>query len=190
MKRNLIFLGMLTILSFVAFAGNSQQTTDKLTEAKTYNWIVPDMKTNLNPMYSSSFLRQRIQKAFDNALNERRLNRNTKQPDLLLQFHTYTQKTRRNYYGNAYPMMGYPMMGWGRFGWGMPFGGYGYYGGGFPTSTTGTDGTLILDVIDTKTGNIIWQKAISGDVSNPNRLDKQINKGVRKLMKSFPVQKG
>ena len=87
-------------------------------------------------------------------------------------------------------MMGYSMMGWGRYGWGMPFGGYGYYGGGFPSSTTGTDGTLILDVIDTKTGNIIWQKAISGDVSNPNRLDKQINKGVRKLMKSFPVQNG
>ena len=94
-------MGMLTILSFVAFAGNSRQTTDKLTEAKTYNWIVPDMKTNLNPMYSSSFSRQRIQKAFDGALNERGLNRNTKQPDLLLQFHTYTQKTRRNYYGGG-----------------------------------------------------------------------------------------
>jgi hypothetical protein len=78
------------------------------------------------------------------------------------------------------------MMGWGRFGWGYPFyGGWGY--GGYPYSSTGTDGTLILDVVDTKTGDVIWQKAISGDVSNPNRLEKQINKGVKKLMKSFPV---
>ncbi|TDE14652.1 DUF4136 domain-containing protein [Dyadobacter psychrotolerans] len=183
MKKNLILLGMLTILSAVSFARDPFKSANDPTKARTYNWIVPDMKTNLNPMYNSSFSRQRIQKAFDNALGERGLNRNTKQPDLLLQFHTYTQKVRRNYYGGG----GYPMMG--RYGWGMPLGSYGY-AGAYPSSVTNTDGTLILDVIDTKTGDIIWQKAITGDVSNPNRLDKQISKGVRKLMKDFPVQKG
>jgi hypothetical protein len=141
------------------------------------------MKTNQNPMYSSSFSRQRIQRAFDEALASRGMSRNTKQPDFLLQFHTYTQRVRRNYYGGG----GYPMMGWGRFGWGMPYGGYGYYGGGYPYSSTNTDGTLILDLVDAKTGAIIWQRAISGDVSNPNKLDRQINKGVKKLMKNFPV---
>jgi hypothetical protein len=189
MKKNLILLGMLTVLGSVVLAQSPQQAVNNSGKALTYNWIVPDMKTNQNPMYASSFSRQRIQSAFDRALESKGLMRNTQHPDLLLQFHTYTQRVRKNYYGG----MGYPMMmGFGRFGWGYPyyggFGGYGY--GGYPYSSTSTDGTLILDVVDTKSGDIIWQKAISGDVSNPNRLEKQINKGVRKLMKSFPAQQG
>ncbi|WP_342083953.1 DUF4136 domain-containing protein [Dyadobacter sp. OTU695] len=189
MKKNLILLGMLTVLGSVVLAQSPQQAVNNSGKALTYNWIVPDMKTNQNPMYASSLSRQRIQSAFDKALESKGLMRNTQHPDLLLQFHTYTQRVRKNYYGG----MGYPMMmGFGRFGWGYPyyggFGGYGY--GGYPYSSTSTDGTLILDVVDTKTGDIIWQKAISGDVSNPNRLEKQINKGVRKLMKSFPSQQG
>jgi hypothetical protein len=192
MKKNLILLGMLTVLGRVVLAQSPQQPVNTSGKALTYNWIVPDMKTNQNPMYASSFSRHRIQNAFDKALESKGLVRNTQHPDLLLQFHTYTQRVRKNYYGGgaypvgAYPVGAYPMMGWGRFGWGYPFyGGWGY--GGYPYSSTGTDGTLILDVVDTKTGDIIWQKAISGDVSNPNRLEKQINKGVKKLMKSFPV---
>ncbi len=181
---------MLTVLGSVVLAQGPQQPVTS-GKALTYNWIVPDMKTNQNPMYASSFSRHRIQNAFDQALQSKGLTRNPQHPDLLLQFHTYTQRVRKNYYGGgAYPFGAYPMMGWGRFGWGYPyyggFGGYGY--GGYPYSSTGTDGTLILDVVDAKTGDIIWQKAISGDVSNPNRLERQINKGVRKLMKSFPVQ--
>lgn len=190
MKKNLIMLGMLTVLGSVVLAQSPQQPVNTSGKALTYNWIVPDMKTNQNPMYASSFSRHRIQNAFDKALESKGLMRNTQHPDLLLQFHTYTQRVRKNYYGGgAYPGGAYPMMGWGRFGWGFPyyggFGGFGY--GGYPYSSTATDGTLILDVVDTKTGDIIWQKAISGDVSNPNRLEKQINKGVKKLMKSFPV---
>jgi hypothetical protein len=190
MKKNLILLGMLTVLGSIVLAQSPQQPVPS-GKALTYNWIVPDMKTNQNPMYASSFSRRRIQTAFDKALEDKGLTRNSQHPDLLLQFHTYTQRVRRNYYGGgSYPGGAYPMMGWGRFGWGYPyyggFGGYGY--GGYPYSSTGTDGTLILDVVDAKTGDIIWQKAISGDVSNPNRLEKQINKGVRKLMKNFPAR--
>ncbi|WP_221393057.1 DUF4136 domain-containing protein [Dyadobacter sp. NIV53] len=190
MKKNLILLGMLTVLSGVAFAQNPQQSEVNMKHGLTYNWIVPDMKANQNPMYNSSFSRQRIQQAFDIALADKGLSRNTRHPDYLLQFHTYTQRIQRNYNGGG----GYPMMGWGRFGWGMPYyGGFGYGGygyGGYPSTSINTDGTLILDLVDTKTGNIIWQKAITGNVSNPNRLDKQINKGVKKLMKDFPIQRG
>jgi len=186
MKKNLVLLGVLSILSSVVFANNSQSKELDNAPVKTYNWIVPDMKTNQNPMYSSTYSRQRIQKAFDQVLNEKGLVRETKNPDYLLQFHTYTQRVRKNYVGGGYPMMGYPMMGWGRFGWGMPYGGYGY--GGYRSSTNTTDGTLILDLVDAKTGEIVWQRAISGDVTNPNNLDKRINKGVKKLMKSFPVR--
>lgn len=194
MKKSLILLGVLSVFSTMVFANNSKPKIMSGVAAHTYNWIVPDMKKNQNPMYSSTYSRQRIQQAFDAALNGKGLVRETQHPDLLLQFHTYTQRVRRNYYGGGgYPMMGYPMMGFGRFGYGMPYyGGFGYGGGygGYPSSSNNTDGTLILDVVDAKTGDIIWQKAISGDVTNPNHLEKRINKGVRKLMKDFPVRQG
>ena len=190
MEKKLILLGMLTVFGSVAFAQNPQQHASNQVHGPTYNWIVPDMKTNQNPMYANSFSRHQVQTAFDIALANRGMTRNTKNPDYLLQFHTYTQRVRRNYMGGG--GYGYPMMmGFGRYGWGMPYGGFGYGGyGGYPCSSTSTDGTLILDIVDTKTGDIIWQKAISGDVSNPNKLDKAINKGVKKLMKQFPAIAG
>lgn len=188
MKKKLILLGVMSLLTTMVFAGSTRPKESVNTSAKTYNWIVPDMKRNQNPMYSSNYSRQRIQKAFDTALSGKGLVRETQNPDYLLQFHTYTQRVRRNYYGGGgYPMMGYPMMGFARYGWGMPYG-YGY--GGYPSSSNSTDGTLVLDLVDAKTGDIIWQKAISGDVTNPNHLDKRINKGVKKLMKDFPFRQG
>ena len=183
MKKNLILLGIVTLLSSVTFAQNPGKSTQNNSKSATYNWIIPDMKTAQNPMYNSSYSRHRIQNAFETALADHGLTRNTKNPDYLLQFHTFTQRVRKNYYGGA----GYPMMGWNRWGWGFPYYGYGMYGMNRPYSVTGTDGTLVVDLVDAKTGDIIWQKAISGDVTNPNRLDKQINKGVKKLMKNFPV---
>ncbi|CAG5017609.1 hypothetical protein DYBT9275_05809 [Dyadobacter sp. CECT 9275] len=180
MKKLVNLMGLLMVMSIPSFAKN--RNFQLPAQAQTYNWMYPDMKTSQNPMYNNAFARQRIQRAFDAALGQKGLTRNTQNPDLLLQFHTFTQRVRRNYYGGG-GGYGYPMMGWGRWGWGMPFG---YYGGGYPYSTTSTNGTLVLDVTDAKTGEVLWQQAITGDVSNFNRLDRQINKGVKKLMKSFP----
>jgi hypothetical protein len=191
MKKDLMFLGVLVVLSNMVFAVNDKPKAVNNAAVRTYNWIVPDMKKNQNPMYSSNYSRQRIQKALDEALASKGLMRDTQNPDLLLQFHTYTQRVRRNYFGGGYPMMGYPMMGFARYGWGYPYGWGMPYGGGYGygnrTSNT-TDGTLVLDLVDAKTGDIIWQKEVTGDVTNPNNLDKKINKGVRKLMKDFPVK--
>ena len=183
MKTIVIWVGMLLVVAAPSFAKDRKMILPA--SSQTYNWMFPDMKTSNNPLYNNAYARQHIQKAFDAALNQKGLVRNTNNPDLLLQFHTFTQKVRRNYYGGG----GYPMYGWGypmyRMGyWGMPYGGYGGYG--YPYSSTTTKGTLILDITNAKTGEILWQQAISGDVSNTNRLEKQITKGVKKLMKSFP----
>jgi hypothetical protein len=70
--------------------------------------------------------------------------------------------------------------GWRRFG-----------GGGFGEATTTTEtykvGTLIIDLYDTKTKQLIWRGTASDTLSNnANKNTKNLDKGVEKMFKKFP----
>src|ERR1700687_1063568 len=72
--------------------------------------------------------------------------------------------------------------GWRRFG-----------GGGFGESTTTEqdykEGTLVVDVYDAKTKQLIWRGSAEDMVSNkPETNEKNLNKGVEKMFKKFPPQ--
>jgi hypothetical protein len=70
--------------------------------------------------------------------------------------------------------------GWRRFG-----------GGGFGEATTTTEtykvGTVVVDLFDTKTKQLIWRGAESDTLSNnSNKNIKNLDKGVEKMFKQFP----
>jgi hypothetical protein len=70
--------------------------------------------------------------------------------------------------------------GWRRFG-----------GGGLGEATTTTDtyrvGTLVVDLFDTKTKNLVWRGSASDAISNNSTKNiKNLDKGVAKLFKQFP----
>jgi len=70
--------------------------------------------------------------------------------------------------------------GWRRFG-----------GGGFGEATTTTEtykvGTLVVDLFDTKTKQLIWRASSSDTLSNnSDRNIKNLDKGVEKMFKQFP----
>ncbi len=70
--------------------------------------------------------------------------------------------------------------GWRRFG-----------GGGFGEATTTTEtyevGTLVVDLFDTRTKQLIWRGSASDTLSNnSNKNIENLNKGVDKLFKKFP----
>jgi len=70
--------------------------------------------------------------------------------------------------------------GWRRFG-----------GGGFAEATTTTEtykvGTLVVDLFDTKTKQLIWRGASSDTLSNNSDKNiKNLDKGVEKMFKNFP----
>jgi hypothetical protein len=70
--------------------------------------------------------------------------------------------------------------GWRRFG-----------GGGFGEATTTTDtykvGTVVVDLFDTKTKQLIWRGSSSDTLSNnSNKNIKNLDKGVDKMFKQFP----
>ncbi len=71
------------------------------------------------------------------------------------------------------------------------FGGGRRFGGGFGTSTTNVDtykvGTLIIDVIDGQTKNLIWRSAASDTLaSKPDKNIKTLDKNVQKMFEHFP----
>ena len=70
--------------------------------------------------------------------------------------------------------------GWRRFG-----------GGGFAEATTTTDtykvGTLVVDLFDTKTKQLLWRGTSSDTLSNNSSKNiKNLDKGVEKMFKRFP----
>ena len=70
--------------------------------------------------------------------------------------------------------------GWRRFG-----------GGGFGEATTTTDtykvGTVVVDLFDTKTKQLIWRGAASDTLSdNSDKNIKKLNESVDKMFKHFP----
>jgi hypothetical protein len=72
-------------------------------------------------------------------------------------------------------------------------GGWGWrrFGGGFGEATTTTDtykvGTVVVDLFDTKTKQLIWRGTESDTLSNNSDKNiKNLDKGVDKMFKHFP----
>jgi pimeloyl-ACP methyl ester carboxylesterase len=80
----------------------------------------------------------------------------------------------------------------GGWGWGRRFGGG---GNGFGESTTTQDtyrvGTLVVDLFDSNTKNLIWRGSLSDVLSDKSEKNiKNLNKGVEKLFSHFPPDTG
>lgn len=68
---------------------------------------------------------------------------------------------------------------------------YGYcYANCQPQVVDFEQGTLVVDVIDAKTSKVVWrgwaQDVMNGVIDNQDRLDRQVNEGVTKMMQFLP----
>jgi hypothetical protein len=91
----------------------------------------------------------------------------------------------------------YTSTGWGGYGWGR-YGPYGRYWYGRPWGYTGvatatttadtvTTGTVIVDLIDSKTHQLVWRGVGTDELNgDPKDLTKAINEGAAKLFKDYP----
>ncbi|WP_299161874.1 DUF4136 domain-containing protein [uncultured Eudoraea sp.] len=99
------------------------------------------------------------------------------------------QKTSTTAYTNYTGGMGYGGR-WG-YGYGMGYGG-GIGMGSATTSYSESDyqvGTFVVSVYDGESKKLIWQGISSKTINeNPKKREKTIPKGVKKLMKKYPVQ--
>lgn len=51
-------------------------------------------------------------------------------------------------------------------------------------------GTLVIDVVDTRTNRVVWrgwaQDSVQGVIDNQDRLERQVDEAIRKVMAQFP----
>lgn len=190
--RQLIALASALLLTVTSFVAQAQVSSDydrsvDFGRYKTYAYTRPDVRTGNNPIYSSPLLMQHIQGNLNREFANRGLTPQATNPDMLVKVYTYTEDKTRTVYNNGPMYMPFSPYRWG---WGFAPYRFGYYGGWNQQTYQEkfTQGTLLVDLIDAKSNQLVWRGAIQGVVDNPNRLDRQIARGVRKIMKDYPVK--
>jgi len=188
MKIKSINIVVVAIL-FTAMAGCAVTDIDRSVDFnryKTFGWGHSEVKVN-NPKYSSDLINKNIKTTVENELAKRGITVDPSDPDFLISYQTYTEKKENvsgghPFYGPyGYPLRFYPY----GFGWG--WGWFPFYGYNPPRPYSFTEGTLIIDITDAKSKELIWRGTVSGKIDNMKKLQRQIEKGVRAIMKKYPV---
>jgi len=152
---------------------------DKDVNFSQYKTFAIDKNDTINEAISA-FNRERVLNAIRDEMTKKGFQENTSNPDLFV-FTAAIFKDKvsvtsnTNYYG--YGGMYHPY----------------YWGGGMATSNTSynvrqyKDGSLIIDVVDSKTQKLVWEgvgnKEIDGPIKNP---ETSIPKAVASIMTGFP----
>lgn len=128
-------------------------------------------KSGIDKAEISDLDKKRILYAIDDVMATKGFTK-SESPDILVSI--FTKERERVDVYNSYG-----------YGWGWrPYWGYGY-----STPVTTTEGTLIIDVIDAKTKELIWQGKGSGYLTeNPERKDARIKEFVSKILERYPPQ--
>jgi len=143
-----------------------------------------DGDTQRTTAYDSPLVRERTEAAIAEQLQARGLERDNENPDMYV--------TARRAFKTEYDVYAFPDWGIG-YGWG--YGWSPYYVGWSPWygTTWYTDeriiGTLIVDVEDAATGQLMWRGLAEKHVhehASPAHRTKRVNKEVTKMFEKFP----
>ncbi|MGD8868359.1 MAG: DUF4136 domain-containing protein [Gemmatimonadales bacterium] len=137
----------------------------------TYAWLEAEGQAEANRGVDE-FTERRIVAAVDNELAAKGYKKATSgQPDILINFYVTTEKKMDvdTYY-----------TGWGYYGW---------YGGTQTTVRQWTEGTLVIDFIDTAEKDLAWRGWAQGELQHslsPEERTRRINTVVAGILKQYP----
>lgn len=181
----LFALAMLVLSSCVSIrvASDYERGTD-FSQYDSYAFY----KTGIDRAEISDLDKKRILRAISNEMDQRGLEKSMN-PDLLVSIFT-KEKERVNIYNNNFG----PGWGWG-WGWGWnawgpwgPWGAWGWGNNGTNVSTR-TEGTLYIDLIDTRTNELVWQGKGVGTLSPNQSIEKKeerIREFVSQILEQYP----
>lgn len=150
---------------------------------KTYNWVPGTPKKTGNiKLDSNSLMHSRIKTGIDNWLNSHGYKKQ-QQTDFLVTYYMMIEKKTEILVINDY--YGYP----GDWGYGY-YGYHGYSGGYVRQYVNEYDyGTLIIDIVNSKTQKLMWRGTVGGHVYESERPEKKIariTKAVDRILRNFP----
>jgi hypothetical protein len=135
-----------------------------------------DLKASQTTAYDSPIVRQNTYAAVAAQLEARGLRRDDAHPDVYVTTHRTFQT---EYYGYGWPGYGY--------GYGYGYWGYGY---GSYYAEPIIVGTLVVDISDAETGELMWRGLSERDMhptSSPEHRLKRINREVSKIFRKYPA---
>lgn len=166
-----------------------------------------DKDANFNSYKSYAFYKTGIDKAQISDLDKKRILRaietemsakgfvKSENPDILISIFT-KERSEVDIFNNNIGWGGGwgwggigPGFGWGGFGPG--WGGFGPGWGGGNNVSTRTEGSLYIDLIDTKNNELVWQGKGDGTLKNAKNLEKKeirIKKFVAEIMTQYPPE--
>jgi hypothetical protein len=184
MRQNI--MGIATFCLFlIGLAGCAVTDVDKTVDfnrLQTYSWGESEIKVE-NPLYRGDLINKRIKHAVEDEFNRIGLRKDDKHPDFLVSYKTYTEKKEQQYSNNGYypyaPFFPY-RFGFYPFAYGWPYGN--------TRSYTYTQGTLILDITDKATNEVVWRGSVKGNIEQTSNIEKLIRKGIKAIIKKYPVR--
>ncbi|MFZ6014339.1 MAG: DUF4136 domain-containing protein [Bacteroidota bacterium] len=139
---------------------------------KTFDWGQKiDVEKNQNPLLYNELNDKRIKAAVSEQLTSRGYTRSELNPDLVIHYHIIVDDQS---IVTTEP--------------------YGYFYGPYWTRMRTNvysyrEGTLIIDVMDPKTNNLLWRGWATADLTTitPDQTEEIINRAVAKIFRQFPV---
>ncbi len=181
MKR-IIFVVFLATLSFSCTRNLhiEREPNIVIEQYRTYGWNKLEATKAAHPLYSSVELNQVLMREIDENLAEKGFRRNISTPDFLVDFHIYVEEQKfQNLVCGA-----------------------GFYRGErylpdlsqrtyceSPEIVNYDDGTLIIDIVDAQTGQLVWRGTAGEIIDNPAYATEVFRKKVKRILRKFPVQK-
>jgi hypothetical protein len=151
---------------------------------KSFSWGEADLRVK-NPVYSGALIDKNIKRTIENEFTKRGIRHAKTNSDVVVSYKTYTEE-KQQLYGSPYgygrlPFFSYRFYSYG-LGWGYPM-----YWNNADRVKTVTQGTLIIDITDRKTNELVWRGSVEGNVDDVKNLQKQIQKGIKAILKKYPV---
>jgi len=173
MRKTLKLLIVLTIPLLLSCSGvevgSDFDKSAKFDKLQTYAWM-PVSEENGDPRLKNTLLMSRIQTAIAKQLDLKGYKKVSESPDFLVAYHASVQE--KTYYR--------PGAFYGR--------GPGFHRGE-DLEGSFEEGTLIVDIVDSETQNLIWQgtaKKVVDWQADPETKTKRINDAVQKIFENFP----
>ena len=188
--RTLISLGSAAAVLSLAGCSGLKINTDynpgavpEMQAYETYSWLPePSEGRGADSRVNNPITIQRIVNAIDYALQEKGLQKVESGGDFKVGWHgAINSETNYVTYNDYY---GYGYRGWG----------YGGWGGGTSRTTAYTveQGSLLIDIVDSRTSELVWRglaQAEVGKPKSPERAQEDLNAVCEHMLSGFPPKK-
>lgn len=183
--KNFKFLSLIALTVLVLTSCSSVRVLSDYDQQANFNEYksYAFYKTGIDKAQISDLDKKRILHAIEDEMSSRGFVK-SENPDLLISIFTKEQE-RVDVYNNNFGW------GWGgAWGWGPAWAwGPGWGWGWGPSVSTRTQGSLYIDLIDTKNKELVWQGKGEGTLANTNNIEKKVQRikeFVSQILEQYP----